>query len=50
MARILAKFIPSSAERITKLRQTREWLDIELDSLEEQYEEVKEKKLKKKLR
>ena len=50
MARILAKIIPSPAERVTKLRQTREWLDIELDSLDERYEEAKERKLKRKLR
>ena len=50
MARILAKIIPSSAERITKLRQSREWLNIKLDSLDERYGEIKEKKLRKRLR
>ena len=50
MAKILAKIVPSAAERVTTLRQTREWLDIELYSLEEKYEEIKAKKLKKKLR
>lgn len=50
MARILAKIIPSAAERVTKLRQSREWAEVELDSLEERYEEVKSKKLKKQLR
>ena len=50
MAKILAKILPSAAERLTKLRQTYEWTEIELDSLEERYEEIKAKKLKKKLR
>ena len=50
MANILAKILPSAAERLTKLRQTYEWTEIELDSLEERYEEIKAKKLKKKLR
>ena len=50
MARILDKIIPSPAERITKLQLTREWLDIEIDCLEEEFNEIKEKKLRKKLR
>ena len=50
MAKILAKIIPSNAERVTKLRQTLEWLEIDLDSLDEVYDEVKERKLKRKLR
>jgi hypothetical protein len=50
MAKILAKIIPSTAERVIKLRQTLEWLEIDLDSLDEVYEDVKERKLRKKLR
>ena len=49
MAKILAKIIPSAAERLLKLRQSYEWCEMELNSLEERYEEIKGKKLQRKL-
>ena len=49
MAKILAKIIPSDAERLLKLRQLCEWDEMEISSVEERYTEVKNKKLQKKL-
>ena len=46
MAKILAKIIPSDAERLLKLRQSCEWDEMELDSLEERYTEIKNKKMR----
>ena len=49
MARILAKLFSGSEKKITKLRKKYDWTNIELDSLEERYEEEKKVKLEKKL-
>lgn len=45
MARILDKLIPSPQKRLTKLRQKRDWLEIEKDSLKSDLEERVEDKL-----
>lgn len=50
MAKILAKLFSGSENKISKLRKKYDWTIIELDSLEEKYEEEKQKKLDKKLR
>ena len=50
MARILAKLFSGSEKKITKLRKKYDWTNIELDSLEERYEEEKKAKLERKLR
>ena len=48
MAKTLAKKNSRSVERTLKLRQVQEWTKIELESLEEKYNEKKVKKLNKK--
>ena len=47
MARTLDKMIPATASRAINLRQRRDWLKIEMESLPEKYRGRKEKKLDK---
>ena len=47
MAKILAKLLPDSTERILKLRQSYDWINVEIDALEEKYQGQKEKKIRK---
>ena len=47
MARILDKLLPNSTERILKLRQSLDWVQVEIDALEEKYQTLKNKEIKK---
>jgi hypothetical protein len=49
MARNSDKKNSRNVERTLKLRQAREWAEIELDSLNEKYESEKNKRLAKKI-
>lgn len=45
MAKILDKILPPTASRVIKLRQKRDWLQAEYDTLSEKYEEKRQKEL-----
>lgn len=47
MAKILDKLLPNSTERILKLRQSLDWVQVEIDALEEKYQTLKNKEIKK---
>lgn len=47
MARILDKLLPATASRMIKLRQSYDWTRAERNSLEEKYEDKKQKQLSK---
>lgn len=47
MAKILDKILPSNLEKLTKLRQSYNWVKLEIDALEEELNEKKEQKLNK---
>ena len=47
MAKILDKFLPSSSQRVSKLRHKYDWSLVELESVEEIYEDKKKKELDK---
>lgn len=47
MAKILGKILPSNLEKLTKLRQSYNWVKLEIDALEEELNEKKEQKLNK---
>lgn len=47
MAKILDKLLPSPAERILKLRQSYDWINEEINALEEKYQSLRDKELNK---
>lgn len=47
MARILDKLLPNSTERILKLRQSYDWVRVEIDALDEKYQGLREKEIRK---
>ncbi len=45
MARILDKLLPNSTERILKLRQSYDWVNAQIEALDEKYEGLKNKEI-----